>query len=330
MFPCLSESWFIINHDFAPASGDGRITLYSDTASLTLNYRRWAASSDTQRGSTPPFLLLHGLASALRIWDFTAPYLVQATGATVWALDQRGHGLSDKPAQGYTNTQIAGDDYAAATLWNLNPAVVVGHSWGASIALTYAATYPEHVRAVVLVDGGMGDLQDRPDATWETISAQLAPPDFAGTPRQEFLNFFRHSSNWRYFEPIWSPALEDVLLNIVELRADDTVGPRLSRANHMQILRSMWETRNVIIAERVTCPVLMISAETPESADWGQQKREGAARLKTALTKSPRVTFLTMPQTVHDIPLQRPAELSQAIVDFLAETDVSSPIASEK
>ena len=47
-----------------------------------------------------PFVLVHGLASNLRLWDGVAAQL-HALGHTVVALDQRGHGLSDAPEAGY-------------------------------------------------------------------------------------------------------------------------------------------------------------------------------------------------------------------------------------
>jgi len=56
--------------------------------SIRLHYLDW-------RGSGRPLILLHGLASSCRIWDLTAPILAQRFH--VFALDQRGHGLSDKP-----------------------------------------------------------------------------------------------------------------------------------------------------------------------------------------------------------------------------------------
>src|SRR5512144_2930713 len=47
-----------------------------------------------------PFVLVHGLASNLRLWDGVAEDL-HARGHTVVALDQRGHGRSDAPDSAY-------------------------------------------------------------------------------------------------------------------------------------------------------------------------------------------------------------------------------------
>lgn len=297
---------------------------------LKISYRSWTNPNANKTQNNPPFLLIHGLASALRIWDLVAPPLVQATDSQVVALDQRGHGVSDKPDTGYDNNQIVADDYKLATSLNLKKPLVVGHSWGATIALAYAATHPNEVSGLVLVDGGMGNMRDRPDATWENIRKNLAPPEFGGTPKEKFLDFYRQGPQGKYFGPIWNDQLTDIVLNIVQLSADDTVGPRLSRANHMKILRSMWETDNYQLAGQVTCPVLMVSAETSlqtgnaGASEWARMKREGAAKMKASFAKSPQVEFLVMPDTVHDIPLQRPAQLSAAIVRFGREAGILS------
>ena len=303
-----------------PLTEDSQVTSlrkidgFIEANSLKLSYRQWQG-----KASTPAFLLIHGLASGLRIWDFVAAQLVQLTGGQAIAFDQRGHGLSDKPDTGYDAAQIVSDDHGLVTALKLEKSILVGHSWGASIALAYAATYPNEVNGLVLVDGGMGNMQDRPDMTWERVEKDLAPPHFAGTPKETYLDYFRKGGNSQYFGPVWNAELEDMLLNIVELRPDGTVGPRLARSNHMQILRSMWETSNTDLAKQVTCPVLMISAETQASEDWGRLKREGAERMRMALTHSPRVEFMTMTDTVHDVPLQRPAVLAETIVKFMQE-----------
>jgi pimeloyl-ACP methyl ester carboxylesterase len=303
---------------------------------IALNYRYWDNVYEGLVNYRHPFLLLHGLASGLRIWDKVAVELVKRTAVQVLTLDQRGHGLSDKPDSGYTTSQIVEDDHLfadyardAEILTTTEPPVVVGHSWGATIALAYAATYPDEVAGLVLVDGGMGSMRNRPGYDdWEKVSRELAPPDFAGTPKEKFLGFYRNGPQGRFLAGSWDEQLEDMVLNIVELREDGTVGPRLSRANHMQILRSMWEDDNLAYAAQVRCPVLMISAETTSSpdvmpddarqAEWLKMKREGAAQLKSALVHSPKAEFVIMSETVHDIPLQRPAELAKLIVKFFA------------
>ena len=168
--------------------GEGMV----DGRGVRLHYRAWDPASGASEHL--PLLLLHGLASAARIWDLTAPSLAETR--RVVALDQRGHGLSEKPDDGYDFASIVADDLAAADALDLGPRfAVAGHSWGANVALEFAAAHPERVAALLLVDGGFGMLRERPGATWERISQELAPPDFAGTPRETFLSWVRGSKS---------------------------------------------------------------------------------------------------------------------------------------
>ncbi|MGH2517677.1 MAG: alpha/beta fold hydrolase, partial [Ktedonobacterales bacterium] len=261
-----------------------------------------------------PLLLLHGLASAARIWDLVAPIL--AHDRRVVALDQRGHGLSEKPDGGYDFASIVADDLAAADALDLGERfVVAGHSWGANVALELAAAHPDRVAALALVDGGFGMLRQRPGATWETISRDLAPPRFAGTPRETFLGWIHQGI------PGAGPEVDEIELNIVELHPEDTVGPRLAFENHLRILRAMWDEEPETIFSAIRAPVLYVLAEpagaTVETDGFLAAKRQGIATAQTLLAHSPRVEVEWMANTVHDVPLQRPAALAERIARFL-------------
>ena len=121
-----------------------------------------------------PSCWLHGLASNSRIWDGVAARL--AARFHVVALDQRGHGLSDRPRDGFAFEQ--GDrrpDGVVVDALGLERPTVVGHSWGGNVALVFAATYPEITRALVLVDGGLIEPQANPEHD------PGAPPGRAGS-----------------------------------------------------------------------------------------------------------------------------------------------------
>jgi pimeloyl-ACP methyl ester carboxylesterase len=283
---------------------------------LRLHYLEWG-----QRGGEAdalPLLLLHGLASAAAIWELVAPAL--AAERRVVALDQRGHGLSDKPDTGYDFATIVTDDIAAADALGLGPRfAVAGHSWGANVALELAARHPDRVAALLLVDGGFGMLRERPGATWEQVSRDLAPPRFAGTPRDVFLVWVRDGI------PNAGPEVEEIELRIVDLRPDDTVGPRLAFENHMKILRAMWDQDAAALFPAVQAPARYILAEgagvggaTPSAEDgFLAAKRRGAAQARERMANAPAVEVVWLPDTVHDIPLQRPAELAARMREFL-------------
>lgn len=276
---------------------------------LRLHYRRWSPSVPDKR--LPPVVLLHGLASAARIWDFVAPLLAER-GYVVTAIDQRGHGESDKPDGDYGFATIIADDVAAFQGLGIERPILVGHSWGAMVALEYAATYPDDgVSALVLVDGAVSQLSARPGWSREQAITDLAPPRFAGTPRETFLTYFRGGPLGQQ----WTPELEESVLHIVQLREDDTVAPRLDFAHHLQIIGAMWDQPLYALYRQVRCPVTLIIAEQ-EPTDERQEnffklRREGIARIKDAC---PGIRIVHLENTIHDIPLQRPERLVEEIV----------------
>lgn len=278
---------------------------------LQFHYRRW--SSPLPDPKNPPVFLLHGLASAARIWDFVAPLLAERD-YIVTALDQRGHGESDKPENGYDFATIIADDTVVVKELDIERPIVVGHSWGASVALEYAVTQGDNVTGIVLVDGATNQLSLRPNWTREQALKDLAPPRFAGTPSDTFLSYYRNGSLGQQ----WSPKLEESILHIVRLREDNTVAPNLDYENHLQIIGAMWDQPLFDLYQRVSCPIKLIVAEQ-EPANEAQErflrmKRQGVAQIQMLC---PNIKIVWMPDTIHDIPLQRPAQLADEIVSLI-------------
>ena len=100
--------------------------------------------------SGAPVVMAHGMLTGnVASWYFgLAP--VVARDHFVFLYDQRGHGRSERPASGYTLTQLA-DDMDRVTD-GLGPCTVVGHSYGGVVALRHAIDRPDRVTSLVLVD----------------------------------------------------------------------------------------------------------------------------------------------------------------------------------
>ena len=250
---------------------------------------------------TPPrAVLVHGLASTSRLWDGVAADLV-AEGATVSALDLRGHGESDAPESGY-DTETAADDVIAALEALVSaPVVLAGQSWGGNVALQVAARAPRLVSGLVLVDGGWIDLQ-RSFATWDSALDALTPPSIDGMPADEF----RHvvSTSLAGFP---EGALE-AAASVVRVRADGTIERRLPIGRHLQILRSLWEDDPSEWYSQVTCPVTLV----PAVAD-------GTVPEPVLLAEAALSDVRLHPQVGahHDVHLQRPAEIATEIRSLL-------------
>jgi pimeloyl-ACP methyl ester carboxylesterase len=99
----------------------------------------------------PTVVVLHGLMGHCREWDILSDELAQRF--RVLAVDQRGHGLSAW-APSYSAAAFAVDLIAVLEQLGRPPAHVVGHSLGGIATMLAAATRPDLVDRVVLIDVG--------------------------------------------------------------------------------------------------------------------------------------------------------------------------------
>ena len=95
-------------------------------------------------------LLLHGLAGTAREWEETAAWLVLTHH--VVALDQRGHGRSERRPEDLAPAAFVADALEAVESLGLAPAILVGQSLGGLIAFLAASERPDLVSALVVVE----------------------------------------------------------------------------------------------------------------------------------------------------------------------------------
>ncbi|MEZ4868411.1 MAG: alpha/beta hydrolase [Caldilineaceae bacterium] len=101
----------------------------------------------------PLVILLHGFPEFWYGWRRQIDDLAGA-GYRVWAPDQRGYNLSDKP-QGigaYTIDILAADVVGLIDAAGQEQAVLVGHDWGAAVAWWVAAQYPERIKRLAVIN----------------------------------------------------------------------------------------------------------------------------------------------------------------------------------
>ena len=263
-------------------------------------------------GDGTPIVLLHGLISSARIWDLTTPHLVPRFH--VIAVDQRSHGQSDRPDDGYRFDDTTADIVALIAKLGIERPIVVGHSWGANVALQLAADHADAARGIVLVDGGF--IERSGDSTWEQAEADMRPPDIDGTPVESFLGFVR---DWPNLKDIYSPQIEQMVLSNFDVR-DGKIYRPLSIPNHMKIARAIYDQKPSELLRRVVLPVLIVPAmrEPGNEAErrWQEYREQGLAAIRRV---RPDISVQPMLDSIHDVPVQRPAELAQVIAAFAEE-----------
>ncbi|HEX3169334.1 MAG TPA: alpha/beta hydrolase, partial [Burkholderiales bacterium] len=186
-----------------------------DVAGLKLHYQDYGTAGKT------PMVCVHGGAASGHWFDFVA--LDFRAEYHVLALDQRGHGDSQwAPTADYTYERYAADLDEFASKLNLRDFVLIGHSMGGAVALTYAALHPGRLARLVIVDT---TLHMTPDRIAKLREVGTRPGRTYAT-REEFVSRFR-------LRPADSSALPEVLRHLAnhaaQKNSDGTWGHKFDR-----------------------------------------------------------------------------------------------------
>jgi 3-oxoadipate enol-lactonase len=272
---------------------------------LSFHYRDWG-------GPGQPIVLLHGLASTCHIWDLVAPIL--ALDHAVIALDQRGHGESAKPNEGYDIATVTKDALGFIQQRGGDAPVVVGHSWGGSVALDLAVTAPESVKGLAWVDGGMINVSNRYSSV-EEAKFEMAPPDFSGVKVDGFLERVRS----RHLDSGMGPEVVDIVLANFEILEDQTIKARLSRANHLRIIEGLWDHHPKELYSKVQCPVLIMPARQQNNLATHEHGKRRLMLLEEAEELLLKSKTVWLEDSIHDVPIQRPELVADVIKSHLAD-----------
>lgn len=252
-------------------------------------------------------VLQHGRGGDAGTWTGVATHLTARAGRPlrVLAPDLRGHGGSDwDPRRRYTVTALADDLAAWISARTASPCLLVGHSYGAAIALATAARYPDLVGHLVLEDGGpagrllirrWGQAGSRPvpaprfaseDAAVAAME-QLWPGDTTPENRDRRLaQFFRADGDggglaWRSDIPGMTAAPRDPLL-----------------------LEGSWD-----LLDRLRCPLTLVVAGVGSMLDPDVGDRVRA--------RVPGARVVEVPGAGHGVHVDRPAEFCRVLDDVL-------------
>lgn len=266
---------------------------------IQIHIRKWLPpESNTLE---PAYILIHGLASNARTWDQVARLLAKR-GYPAIALDQRGHGLSQKPENGYNFACITMDLRKIVGELGWHKPVLAGQSWGGNVVLDFGARFPGTARQLIFVDGGFLNLRQR--GPWETVSNKLRPPNISGTKYSKIVSEIMKSY------PYWSDeGIEGTMANFEKL-PDGTVQPWLTLDRHMKILQALYEQHPESLFPRLQEPVLICAAD--DGSEWSVQKREQVQEALAGLENGEVAWFYG---AAHDIHVDQPEAL---VARFLA------------
>lgn len=282
----------------------------SENVSLNVRYHPARGSRDAAR----PFVLLHGLLSNARVWDEVAERL-SAAGHPVYAVDQRGHGDSDVPVEGYENATIASDLVHAAAALELTDAIWVGHSWGAHLALRLSAEHPELVAALAMVDGGWYEFDGPLMRSFWKRTAHVVRKAQEGVIRAADMRAYLKASH-----PEWSATAIEARLADYRISPEGMLTPRLDETQVISIVDSLLRESPSDWHPKITVPVLLLPV-LPPLPQLTDQVRTWVADTEQALA---RAHVRWYPGSDHDLHAGAPDELARDLRQLALETAASS------
>ena len=260
----------------------------------------------------PLVLLLHGFPEFWYGWRRQIPALV-AAGFRVWAPDQRGYNLSDKPrgVASYGIDTLADDVLGLIDASGRDRVHLVGHDWGAAVAWWVARLFPKRLEHLAILNVPHGKvmqqhLRENPAQqrrSWYMFFFQVPMvPELAlrGRKWQTGLNMLRRSSRPGAFSD------EDL-----EMYRQAWSRPRAmtSMINWYRALLRVRPTRRA--SSRVRVPTLMI---------WGA--RDTALGREMA---QPSIDYCVdgrleyLEQATHWVQHDEPERVNEMLIDFLRQ-----------
>jgi pimeloyl-ACP methyl ester carboxylesterase len=239
---------------------------FANVNGVRLAYREWPG-----RAGAPPVLCLPHLTGHKGSFDYLAAALAPAYH--VFALDLRGRGDSDRPAEGYGFAGHAQDLIAFADALGLGAFAVVGHSFGATTAVYLASVRPARVTALALLDGGA----DPKDETLQAMFPTIRRLDQVYPSLDAYLDAMRALP---FFQP-WNPALEQYFRADVALGPDGAVASKSAAAAIERDLKLHFYYSMCLHFPALRCPVLFVRPEQGLRGERGHVFSEAEAEAIT-------------------------------------------------
>ena len=257
-------------------------------------------------GDGPPLLFLHATGFHAWVW---LPYVRRfASRYHVLALDQRGHGLSDKPAEGYRWEVFGTDLKGFLDALDLDEVRAVGHSMGGTAIAAAAAAGTRRLARAVLVEpvlvsapGITEPARDNP------LSAGARRRRSSGPSRDAMFASLRGKMPFETWEEEFVRLYCD---HGVADRADGQVELLCPGEIEAQVYANAVLTDGFALLEHLAVPTLAVRGKKSPGFE--------AASAAEAMRRLPSGTLRTVEGSGHFAPMERSAEVGDAIASFLA------------
>lgn len=250
---------------------------------------------DEQSGS--PLVLLHGLMGYASNWGKIWPHFAKARPVLVF--DQRGHGRTAKPKDGYSPSHYAADLISLLDHLGWDKIHLCGHSMGGRVAMQFAASYPERILSLTLEDSG--PLANVGVMNWiENLLGRVPVPFSTREGAKEFFET-------KFLD---DPLVGSFLHANIERKADDSYDWRFSVPAMLKTLEFGRSVDSSEIFRSIQCPILLFRGG--KSAHLSVEEVERMRGLNPHL-----VQVHTVPQAGHFVHPTAPDEFNHVLAAFI-------------
>lgn len=230
-------------------------------------------------------------------------------------LDQRGCGRSERPWDGrYSLEVLVADLEALRQDLGVERWVLMGHSFGGTLALEYAARHPEHVAGVVYVSGFSDAASSF--ATWKRELERLYPERLASATVPEEKDASDYARVMRALRGVDAQAFFNQLQfhDTTYLQMQEAVDAESGLRNTGEMSRALFanelQSYHFSASERITAPVLVVGGRYDNSI--------GLESIQALAKTLPHATFLEYEKSGHFPYLEEADRFEQDVTRFLS------------
>lgn len=241
-------------------------------------------------GQGEPLLLIHGLGSSRRDWEFQIPDFSRHFKTI--AIDLRGHGQSGKPPGPYSMDIFAADTAGFLRALDISSAHILGVSLGGMVAFQLALDYPELVRSLVIVNSVpeliAHDLKDRISYWQRLLITRLFGMEKMGRVLAE-----------RFFTEPEQEGIREIFVQRWASNYKPSYLASLKAAYGWSVLERLGE---------IQAQTLVIASDGDYFST--DEKVEYSSRM-------PAAELIIVKNSRHALPAEKPAEFNQIVEEFL-------------
>lgn len=242
-------------------------------------------------GTGQPLLLIHGLGSSTRDWEYQVPEFSKSY--QVITFDLRGHGRSDKPPGPYGIPMFAADAAGLLEALKIGPAHVIGLSLGGAVAFQMAIDTPHRVRTLTVANSTpeyvVRSLKDR-IMLWQRllISRWLGMRILGEVLTRRLFVKPEHAQLRRKFVARWVQNDKRAYLDTLRAMIGWSVVPKL---------------------DSIKAPTLIVASEHDYST---------VSQQEIHVARIPGAQLVVIPDSRHALPAEKPDEFNRVVLEFLA------------